>query len=99
MSLWGATVICNLVTVVPYVGNEIVPWLWGGYSIDTPTLSRFYVFHFLIAFRMDLVVIFHLAFLHDSGSNNPLGVELMENKVPFHNYFSLKDAVGFVIYC
>lgn len=99
MSLWGATVICNLVTAVPYVGKDIVSWLWGGYCIDTPTLTRFYAFHFLLAFVMVLVVVFHVIFLHDRGRNNPIGSEVLENKVPFHNYFSSKDILGFAVYC
>ena len=100
MSFWGATVITNLFSAIPVVGESIVNWLWGGYSVDNPTLNRFFVLHYLIPFIIVGLVFLHLAALHTSGSNNPAGVEVKTKKdvIPFHPYFTLKDMVGFVVF-
>ncbi len=100
MSFWGATVITNLFSALPVVGEHIVSWLWGGYSVDNPTLNRFFVIHFLLPFVIVGVVLIHLAALHTSGSNNPTGVEIKSKKdiIPFHPYFTIKDMVGFVLF-
>jgi ubiquinol-cytochrome c reductase cytochrome b subunit len=100
MSFWGATVITNLFSAIPVVGKSIVEWLWGGYSVDNPTLNRFFVLHFLMPFLIVGVVLLHLVALHTSGSNNPTGVPVKTKKdvIPFHPYFTIKDLVGFVIF-
>lgn len=95
ISYWGATVITNMVTAIPYIGKDVLYWLWGGYTVGNPTLLRFYVFHFLFPFVLVVVVFIHIVFLHEAGSNNPLGVEGDSDKVPFHIYYSMKDLVGF----
>ena len=97
MSFWGATVITNLVSAVPYVGKIIVEWIWGGFAVDNATLSRFYALHFLLPFTILALVVLHLLFLHETGSNNPLGLNSDGDKVPFHLYYTRKDLVGFVI--
>lgn len=97
ISFWGATVITNLVSAIPYLGNEIVQWLWGGFAIDSATLTRFYTFHFLFPFIIIAITIIHLLFLHQTGSNNPLGLNRNRDKIPFHPFFSYKDILGFII--
>nr|AXS64832.1 cytochrome b [Cucujoidea sp. 11 KM-2017] len=97
MSFWGATVITNLVSAIPYIGMEIVQWLWGGFAVDNATLTRFFTFHFLLPFVVAALVMIHLLFLHQTGSNNPLGTNSNSDKMPFHPYFSLKDLVGYMI--
>ncbi|CRL08766.1 CytB [Clunio marinus] len=97
MSFWGATVITNLVSAIPYLGNEIVQWLWGGFAIDSATLTRFYTFHFLFPFIIMAMTMIHLLFLHQTGSNNPLGLNSNSDKIPFHPFFSYKDMLGFMI--
>nr|YP_009164824.1 cytochrome b [Tityus serrulatus]AKU46800.1 cytochrome b [Tityus serrulatus] len=97
MSFWGATVITNLVSAVPYLGLDLVQWLWGGFSVDNPTLTRFFSFHFLFPFIILGLVIIHLIFLHEGGSGNPLGVKSDYDKISFHMYFTLKDIYGIVI--
>lgn len=96
ISFWGATVITNLLSAIPYIGDIIVQWLWGGFAVDNATLNRFFSFHFLIPFIIIGVVIIHLLFLHQTGSNNPLGVKRDSDKIPFHPYFTIKDLVGFL---
>lgn len=98
MSFWGATVITNLFSAIPVVGVKIVTWLWGGYSVDNPTLNRFFVIHFLLPFLIVGVVFLHLVALHTVGSNNPSGVEMKSkaDAISFHPYFTIKDMVGFV---
>lgn len=96
MSFWGATVITNLFSAIPYFGPEIVNWIWGGFAVDNATLTRFFAFHFLIPFLVAALVIIHLLFLHQTGSNNPLGLRLNADKIPFHPYFSTKDLFGFL---
>nr|AAX14555.1 cytochrome b [Ctenopoma acutirostre] len=95
MSFWGATVITNLLSAVPYVGNMLVQWIWGGFSVDNATLTRFFTFHFLFPFIIAAVVIIHLLFLHETGSNNPIGLNPNVDKISFHPYFSYKDILGF----
>nr|YP_009257071.1 cytochrome b [Pagothenia borchgrevinki]ANG07981.1 cytochrome b [Pagothenia borchgrevinki]AOX22910.1 cytochrome b [Pagothenia borchgrevinki]QSJ49014.1 cytochrome b [Pagothenia borchgrevinki]UUJ37875.1 cytochrome b [Pagothenia borchgrevinki] len=97
MSFWGATVITNLLSAVPYVGNALVQWIWGGFSVDNATLTRFFAFHFLFPFVIAGMAMVHLLFLHQTGSNNPLGLNSGGDKVPFHPYFSYKDLLGFAV--
>nr|UQJ79139.1 cytochrome b [Rasbora myersi] len=97
MSFWGATVITNLLSAVPYIGNELVQWIWGGFSVDNATLTRFFAFHFLLPFIVTAVTMIHLLFLHETGSNNPFGLNPNAEKVSFHPYFSYKDLLGFLI--
>lgn len=94
MSFWGATVITSLATVIPVVGKSIVYWLWGGFSIDHPTLNRFYSFHYTLPFLLAGLSIFHIAALHQYGSTNPLGVNSNTSTIPFATYFVSKDLVG-----
>nr|UVU30526.1 cytochrome b [Odontocolon albotibiale] len=97
MSFWGATVITNLVSTIPYIGLNIVQWLWGGFSINNPTLNRFYSIHFIMPMIITIMVIMHLMFLHETGSNNPLGINSNLYKIPFNIYFSLKDIYGMIM--
>lgn len=97
ISFWGATVITNLVSAIPYIGTQIVQWLWGGFAVDNATLTRFFSFHFLLPFLVITFTIIHLLFLHQTGSNNPLGINRNIDKIPFHPYFSLKDIFGFIV--
>nr|URX52674.1 cytochrome b [Glyptotermes nr. iridipennis] len=97
MSFWGATVITNLLSAVPYMGTELVQWVWGGFAVDNATLTRFFTLHFLMPFVIAALVMVHLLFLHQTGSNNPLGLKSDTDKIPFHPYFTTKDIVGFVI--
>lgn len=97
ISFWGATVITNLLSAIPYLGTTIVQWVWGGFAVDNATLTRFFTFHFLCPFIVAALVIVHLLFLHQTGSNNPLGTNRNSDKIPFHPYFSYKDIVGALI--
>lgn len=97
ISFWGATVITNLLSAIPYIGTELVQWLWGGFAVDNATLTRFFSFHFLFPFIIAAFTIIHLLFLHQTGSNNPLGINRNSDKIPFHPYFSYKDIFGFVV--
>nr|UGS80527.1 cytochrome b [Prolachesilla sp. PrspLA] len=97
MSFWGATVITNLVSAIPYLGTMIVQWLWGGFAVDNATLTRFFTFHFILPFIIFALVMIHLLFLHQTGSSNPLGLKMNIDKISFHPYFSYKDIVGFLI--
>uniref|UniRef100_A0A6H0N2K0 Cytochrome b n=1 Tax=Pseudoplites inexpectatus TaxID=2547838 RepID=A0A6H0N2K0_9CUCU len=97
MSFWGATVITNLLSAIPYLGVTIVQWVWGGFAVDNATLTRFFSFHFLFPFIVTALVIIHLLFLHQTGSMNPLGTNSNIDKVPFHPYFTFKDILGFII--
>jgi len=96
MSFWAATVITNLFSAIPLIGESIVTWLWGGYSVANPTLNRFYALHYLLPFIIVGVVILHIWALHRFGSNNPLGIEANgpQDKIPFHPYYTAKDAFG-----
>nr|WNH42186.1 cytochrome b [Neoperla multiserrata] len=97
MSFWGATVITNLLSAVPYLGIDLVQWVWGGFAVDNATLTRFFTFHFVLPFIVAAAVMIHLLFLHQTGSNNPLGINSDVDKIPFHPYFSFKDIVGFLV--
>nr|ARF05678.1 cytochrome b [Baryancistrus xanthellus] len=96
MSFWGATVITNLLSAVPYIGDNLVQWIWGGFSVDNATLTRFFAFHFLLPFAIVAATILHALFLHETGSNNPIGLNSDADKIPFHPYFSFKDLLGFI---
>lgn len=98
ISFWGATVITNLVSTIPYIGNLIVQWIWGGFSINNATLNRFYSLHFILPFIIIIIVLIHLFFLHSTGSSNPLGTNRNLNKIPFHIYFTSKDIYGFIFF-
>nr|QUB07161.1 cytochrome b [Physosmaragdina sp. N56] len=97
MSFWGATVITNLVSAIPYLGTTIVQWIWGGFAVDNATLTRFFAFHFLLPFVVAALIMVHLLFLHQTGSSNPLGTTFNIDKIPFHPYFSFKDILGIMI--
>nr|QHN51723.1 cytochrome b [Syngnathus acus] len=97
MSFWGATVITNLMSAVPYIGTDLVQWVWGGFSVDNATLTRFFTFHFLLPFIVAAATIIHLLFLHETGSNNPAGLNSDADKISFHPYFSYKDLLGFAV--
>nr|YP_010620926.1 cytochrome b [Archiblatta hoeveni]WAX39257.1 cytochrome b [Archiblatta hoeveni] len=97
MSFWGATVITNLLSAIPYMGIDIVQWVWGGFAVDNATLNRFFTLHFLLPFMVLATVMVHLLFLHQTGSNNPIGMNSNIDKIPFHPYFTTKDMMGFII--
>lgn len=94
---WGATVITNLLSAIPYIGQALVEWLWGGFAVDNATLNRFFALHFLIPFAIAGASILHLLFLHQTGSNNPIGINSDSQKIPFHIYYTIKDSVGFIL--
>ncbi|MBY0320163.1 MAG: cytochrome b N-terminal domain-containing protein [Reyranella sp.] len=100
MSFWGATVITNLFSAIPVVGDSIVTWLWGGFSVDNPTLNRFFALHYLLPFIIVAVVALHVVALHVHGSNNPLGIDPKgpQDTVPFHPYYTMKDGFGVVVF-
>lgn len=97
ISFWGATVITNLLSAIPYLGLDLVQWIWGGFAVDNATLTRFFTFHFILPFIVLATVIIHLLFLHQTGSNNPIGLNSNLDKIPFHPYFSYKDLTGFIV--
>lgn len=97
ISFWGATVITNLLSAVPYLGIDLVQWVWGGFAVDNATLTRFFTFHFILPFIVLAITIIHLLFLHQTGSNNPIGLNSNVDKIPFHPYFTYRDIVGFII--
>nr|YP_009421706.1 cytochrome b [Myuchelys bellii]ASS35156.1 cytochrome b [Myuchelys bellii] len=97
MSFWGATVITNLLSAIPYVGPTLVEWIWGGFSVDNATLTRFFTFHFMIPFTILGMTMLHLLLLHETGSNNPTGLNSNCDKIPFHPYFSYKDLLGLIL--
>nr|YP_005353019.1 cytochrome b [Philanthus triangulum]AET62619.1 cytochrome b [Philanthus triangulum] len=97
MSFWGATVITNLLSAIPYIGDTIVNWLWGGFSINNATLNRFYSLHFIMPFIILILVGIHLMFLHSTGSSNPLGLMENLNKIFFNPYFIIKDILWFMM--
>nr|YP_009233077.1 cytochrome b [Engaewa walpolea]AMA98220.1 cytochrome b [Engaewa walpolea] len=97
MSFWGATVITNLFSAVPYMGSELVQWIWGGFAVDNATLTRFFALHFLFPFLISALSLIHILFIHHLGANNPLGVQTPFDKIPFHPYFSFKDIMGFLV--
>nr|YP_980229.1 cytochrome b [Furcifer oustaleti]BAF44043.1 cytochrome b [Furcifer oustaleti] len=91
MSFWGATVITNMLSAIPYIGNNLVNWIWGGFSVNNPTLIRFFTLHFLLPFIIAGTTMLHLLFLHETGSSNPIGISSNPDKITFHPYFPLKD--------
>nr|YP_010727932.1 cytochrome b [Bothrogonia lata]WDZ68113.1 cytochrome b [Bothrogonia lata] len=97
MSFWGATVITNLLSAIPYLGSTLVTWIWGGFAVDNATLSRFFSLHFMLPFMIMAMTLLHLMFLHTTGSNNPIGINSNSDKIPFHPYFSIKDIMGFSV--
>nr|Q34957.1 RecName: Full=Cytochrome b; AltName: Full=Complex III subunit 3; AltName: Full=Complex III subunit III; AltName: Full=Cytochrome b-c1 complex subunit 3; AltName: Full=Ubiquinol-cytochrome-c reductase complex cytochrome b subunit [Monodelphis adusta]AAA99750.1 cytochrome b light strand [Monodelphis adusta] len=97
MSFWGATVITNLLSAIPYIGSTLVEWIWGGFSVDKATLTRFFAFHFILPFIIMALVIVHLLFLHETGSSNPTGINPDSDKIPFHPYYTIKDALGLIL--
>nr|YP_010540357.1 cytochrome b [Singapora shinshana]UYF20499.1 cytochrome b [Singapora shinshana] len=97
MSFWGATVITNLLSALPYIGSMLVNWIWGGFAVSNATLSRFFSMHFMFPFIITMMVIIHIFFLHTTGSNNPIGINSNTDKIPFHPYFSIKDLLGIMI--
>ncbi len=100
MSFWGATVITNLFSAIPVVGDSIVTWLWGGFAVDNPTLNRFFALHDLLPFVIVAVVALHVIALHIHGSNNPLGIDPRgpQDTVPFHPYYTMKDGFGIAVF-
>nr|BDQ44414.1 cytochrome b [Metaphire soulensis] len=97
MSFWGATVITNLFSAIPYIGKSLVEWIWGGFAVDNATLNRFFSFHFILPFIIIGVTILHIMFLHQTGSNNPIGINTDSERIPFHSYYSIKDVLGYMI--
>ena len=101
MSFWGATVITNLFSAIPLVGEGIVTWLWGGYSVDNPTLTRFFTLHYLIPFLILGLVVLHIWALHVPGNNNPIGIDIKKpskDTVPFHPYIVIKDGFALLMF-
>ena len=100
MSFWGATVITNLFSAIPLIGDPIVTWLWGGFAVDNPTLNRFFSLHYLMPFVIVGVVLMHMIALHRFGSSNPLGIDRKgpEDSIPFHPYYTVKDALGLAVF-
>lgn len=98
MSFWGATVITNLFSAIPFIGGSIVEWLWGGFSVDNPTLNRFFSLHYLLPFAIAGLAFVHLVLLHINGSNNPLGINSLIDRIPFYPYFYVKDLFGLIIF-
>jgi len=94
ISYWGATVITNLVSAIPYIGSSLVYWLWGGFSVGNPTLTRFFALHFLLPFLVTGLRMLHIFYLHFTGSNNPLGINSTQDKVAFHWCYTSKDVFG-----
>ena len=103
MSFWAATVITNLFSALPFIGTSIVEWLWGGYAVASPTLNRFFCLHFILPFIISGLVGLHIAFVHKTGSNNPLSIESNHNSMSFYSYFFIKDLLGvelfFLFFC
>nr|AJO69432.1 cytochrome b [Macaca fascicularis]AJO69510.1 cytochrome b [Macaca fascicularis]AJO69523.1 cytochrome b [Macaca fascicularis]AJO69536.1 cytochrome b [Macaca fascicularis]AJO69575.1 cytochrome b [Macaca fascicularis] len=97
MSFWGATVITNLLSAIPYIGTNLVQWVWGGYAIDSPTLTRFFTLHFILPFIIIALTAVHLLFLHETGSNNPCGISSDSDKIAFHPYYTIKDILGLIL--
>nr|UNO54312.1 cytochrome b [Amblyomma sp.] len=98
MSFWGATVITNLISAIPYLGQSITLWIWGGFSVDNNTLIRFFSLHFIFPFILMFLTLIHIMFLHEKGSSNPMGISMNIDKIPFHPYFSIKDLQGIMIF-
>nr|QOQ85635.1 cytochrome b [Phocoena phocoena] len=98
MSFWGATVITNLLSAIPYIGSTLVEWIWGGFSVDKATLTRFFAFHFILPFIITALMIVHLLFLHETGSNNPTGIPSNMDMIPFHPYYTIKDILSALLF-
>ena len=98
MSFWGATVITNLFSAFPIVGTKIVTLLWGGFSVDNATLNRFFSLHYLLPFAIAGAVLVHMAAVHQDGSNNPLGIASISDKISFFPYFFIKDTLSFIVF-
>ncbi|MBC7136564.1 cytochrome b [Oceanibaculum nanhaiense] len=100
MSFWGATVITNLFSAIPLIGESVVTWMWGGFSVDNPTLNRFFALHYLLPFVIVGLVVLHLVALHRFGSNNPIGIEAKgpQDTIPFHPYYTVKDFFGLCVF-
>jgi ubiquinol-cytochrome c reductase cytochrome b subunit len=98
MSFWGATVITNMLSAIPWIGTDLVQFVWGGFSVDNATLNRFFSLHYLLPFIIAALVVIHLIALHEHGSNNPLGINSNIDKIPFHPYYTYKDLFGFFIF-
>lgn len=98
MSYWGSVVITNLISAIPYIGQDIVEWVWGGFSVSAATLNRFYSIHYTLPFVIAALAVVHLIALHENGSNNPVGVDGNIDKIPFHPYYSIKDAFGIGVF-
>lgn len=98
ISFWGATVITNLISAIPYFGETLVYWVWGGFAVSDRTLTRFFTFHFIFPFVLIALVIIHLLFLHQTGSSNPIGLNSNFDKIPFHPYFSVRDVFIWLIF-
>lgn len=100
MSFWGATVITSLFSAIPLIGESLKTWLWGGFSVDNPTLNRFFALHYLLPFVIVGISMLHVIALHQHGSNNPTGIEVKSKKdtIPFHPYYTVKDFFGFGIF-
>lgn len=99
MSFWGATVITNFLSAIPYIGTDIVYWVWGGFSVSNPTLNKFYSLHYLFPFILVGLVIIHLVYLHNLGSSNSIGINGNVDKIPFHPYYTIKDLYGILVAC
>lgn len=97
ISFWAATVITSLLSAIPYVGQDLVQWIWGDFSVRDATLRRFFTFHFIMPFVVSALVVTHLALLHTTGSSNPLGVNRDTSRIPFHPYYTIKDVLGIFI--
>jgi quinol-cytochrome oxidoreductase complex cytochrome b subunit len=100
MSFWGATVITNLFSAIPVVGDSIVTLLWGGFSVDNPTLNRFFSLHYLLPFVLVGIIVLHIVALHQHGSNNPIGIDTKspQDTIPFHPYYTVKDLFGLGVF-
>lgn len=96
ISFWGATVITNLISAIPYIGSDLVQWIWGGFSVDKATLTRFFTFHFILPFIIAALATIHLLFLHETGSSNPSGITSDPDKITFHPYYTAKDILGLI---
>nr|UGK73306.1 cytochrome b [Balala lui] len=97
MSFWGATVITNLMSAIPYMGQEMVKWIWGGFSVNNATLTRFFTLHFMLPFIIVALTLIHLMMLHLTGSNNPIGLKSEMDKIPFHPFFMIKDMMFIIL--
>lgn len=98
MSHWGATVITNLLSAIPFIGNDIVPFIWGGFSVSNPTIQRFFALHFLLPFILAALVCMHFMALHVHGSSNPVGISGNMDRIPMHSYFIFKDLITVFVF-